>query len=133
MKLNELMHKEPATVLKWIPEEANKMIKVILGLAWVSFYPFGAVAYAHVPEEGYGTGPWMMHLGHWTGWWIFPLVIFVVMMIFCFFFFGRRGGRSPWCGFDGQKDKETPLDILKKRYAKGEISKDEFEKISKDL
>jgi putative membrane protein len=28
---------------------------------------------------------------------------------------------------------ETPLDILKKRYARGEISKDDFDRIKKDL
>ncbi len=33
----------------------------------------------------------------------------------------------------GSRRSETPLEILKKRYARGEISKEEFDKMKNDL
>jgi len=109
------------------------MKKLLIACAITGLQAFTPVVFAHGPEEGYPMGPWMMWWGHGMGWWIFPIVMIVVMFVICFLFWGRRGGRSSWCGFGEQKDSETPLEILKKRYAKGEISKEEFETIKKDL
>jgi putative membrane protein len=39
----------------------------------------------------------------------------------------RKSGES------GGQPNETPLDILKKRYAKGDITKEEFESLKKDI
>ena len=34
---------------------------------------------------------------------------------------------------DSKTSNETPLDIIKKRYAKGDISKEEFESLKRDI
>ncbi|HZK13916.1 MAG TPA: SHOCT domain-containing protein, partial [Desulfobaccales bacterium] len=72
----------------------------------------------------------------WHTWWIFPMfmpIFWIVMIGLCLYFiFGRRRSSRTWIpgqGFGG----ETALDILKKRYAKGEINKDEFEQMKRDI
>ena len=78
------------------------------------------------------------------GIWIFPIIMIVGMLIMAFvirpMMSGRGGPRSPWGASDQghhgegeSRDSETPLEILKKRYAKGEITKDEYEEIERDL
>ena len=70
------------------------------------------------------------------GWRIIPVICMLVMFFFMMF---RRGGfRPPWDQNSGRhhiesKDSETAIDILKKRYAKGEITKEEFDQMKKDL
>lgn len=66
----------------------------------------------------------------WGGMWImFPSLFFLILLILVPLLFWQRG-----CPFKTFKEEpESALEILKKRYAKGEISKDEFEQIRKDI
>ena len=73
----------------------------------------------------------------WGGMWIFPLIMFTFMLIMIYLIFGRGGFRPPWRDhenyYSGGNNAETALDILKKRYAKGEISREEFEQMKKNI
>lgn len=69
---------------------------------------------------------WPGHIG-WDGWGMFPLIMpffmIVVVVAVLYLLFGRRSGQG----------HESALDILKKRYARGEINQEDFERIKKDI
>jgi len=73
----------------------------------------------------------------WGGMWVFPIIMIVFMIFVLYLVFGRGRSRLPWQNHDKNhvrlRDPETALDILKKRYAKGEITKEEFEQIRSDI
>ncbi len=78
---------------------------------------------------GNGYGPGMMGWGFgWGGMLMGLIFLVVVILVIVFAVRAARGGY-----ITGPASHETPLDILKKRYAKGEISKDDFERMKKDL
>lgn len=72
-----------------------------------------------------------MHWGYDWGmgwfWWIF-MVVFWILVILGIVYLVRLA-----IGTKGEGREETAIEILKKRYAKGEISKEEFEEKKKEL
>ena len=77
---------------------------------------------------------WYMHDG-WGWWMIFGgiwMLLFWIAIIWLVVW-GIRSlvrHREPR---SGTPEKHDPLDIAKERYAKGQISKEEFEQIKRDL
>jgi len=76
---------------------------------------------------------WVEH-----GWyWPFPFFMFFMFIIMCFLFRGwrRRPYSCWWPGWSDyhNKDKSDVKEILKKRYVKGEISKEEYERMMKEI
>jgi putative membrane protein len=75
-----------------------------------------------------GNGGWFM-----GGMWLFWILLLVVLVLAIRSFASGSGSRE--AGTRGSLDtaSESAEDVLKKRYARGEISKDEFEVKLRDL
>ena len=69
------------------------------------------------PNGSWGFFPWM---------WIFPLIFLIVFALFL----SRIGGRPMW---GERKPHETAREILDRRYARGEVNRDEYQQMKKDL
>ena len=63
----------------------------------------------------------------WFGWFMWILII---VLIFTLIWTNTRE-KTKYIPFD--EKGEAALDILKKRYAKGEITKEQFDKMKKDI
>ncbi|MEE8418611.1 MAG: SHOCT domain-containing protein [Dehalococcoidales bacterium] len=73
-----------------------------------------------------------MFLHDGMGWWMAFVFVFMV------FFWGGLIALVVWgvkklTGRNGSSSRQAPLDIAKERYAKGEISEEEFQRLKKDL
>lgn len=95
---------------------------------YTAFGVFGAAGYASANMMGWGYDGSMMGWGFGGG--LFMLVWWVVIIAGIVLFVRWVAGQTK-CGHNGHE--KTSLDILKERYAKGEINKEEFEEKKKDL
>jgi len=78
--------------------------------------------WGHFGHAAYGFPFWWLHLG-------FRLVFFaavVVGIVYLARYFARRGGGP-------SHHEESALDILQKRYARGEITREQFEEMKRNL
>jgi len=58
--------------------------------------------------------------------WFIPLICIAICVVLFLVF--RRGGMGPF-----SKRMTSAIDILNSRYAKGEISKEEYDRMKKDI
>ncbi len=72
---------------------------------------------------GFDHGGWMSGGGGvMMLWWLLPIALLIALVVY---FVSPSAGRNP-------SDK-TALDILKERYARGEIGKEEFDEKKRDV
>ncbi|MCJ7769342.1 MAG: SHOCT domain-containing protein [Dehalococcoidales bacterium] len=71
---------------------------------------------------------WEDGMSWWWGFSLFFMLIFGTGFIVLIFWAIKKMGKG-----DDSTTRSGPLDITRERYAKGEISKEEFEQIKKDL
>jgi len=76
------------------------------------------------------TGQWdhMMGPGAYGGMFMWLILIVIVgIVLYLVFNQSKRSGNRP------DSERETPTEILKRRYAKGEITREEFDRLKKDI
>jgi putative membrane protein len=80
---------------------------------------------------GHGfMGPGFYGGGYWLGGFIGMLLIAAALacIVFLVVWLVRQMPRKP-----GEGEDESAIDILKRRYARGEISREEYERMKKDI
>ena len=75
---------------------------------------------------------WDGHDG--MGWWmLWGSILWVVFIVAIVLVTARLSGDGRRADNTGQPPPEAPLDIARRRYASGELSREEFEQIRRDL
>lgn len=105
------------------------MKRFLLSIVILPTFPSFLLANETTPNQW----PWgMQHMMFWMPWGgmlIMPIFLIVFVAILFLIFYRRAPSHTEPPMFK----TESAMEILKKRYAKGEITKEEFESMKKDL
>lgn len=102
----------------------------------VALLPHAAWAQASTSVDHYGYGPYMMGWGGGWGMIFGPIfMIFMLALVIAVAVLLVRWLGGPWqtTAPHHPQSGRTPLDILKERFARGEIDKEEFEERRRTL
>lgn len=102
--------------------------KLMLTPAALMTLPIQTALAQSTDHPGYGHGFWGGHSGGWFMGPVMMLILIAVVVVVVIWIVRQAGGnanRHP-SGHNRSSDK-TPLEILKERFAKGEIDEEEFE------
>ena len=94
---------------------------VMVGVVMFLRFSFTGTAYAN----GTPGGRWGWH--HMTGGGAFMWLLWIIIIAGAIYFFVNHAHQQH------AHPRDTPLDILQKRYARGEIFKEEYEEMKKHL
>jgi putative membrane protein len=102
----------------------------VIPIFFLSLFPFLGEGSGY----GWGMGPGMMGWGYGM-WWIWPIfmLIFLVAVIIGIILLIRWLTTSTGQGARATGTEDSALEILRSRYARGEIDREEFEQKKKDL
>jgi len=105
---------------RWLVLLPISMAGLLASCAGDDYYgPRGPGGWGSMPMMNYGFGYGYGGMFMW-------IIFLVVIGLLIYFVVQARNTKGP-------TPVETPLDILKKRYAKGEITKEEFDRMKNDL
>ncbi|NQV21305.1 MAG: SHOCT domain-containing protein [Rhodospirillales bacterium] len=104
-----------------------KTLKVLLSMCLLVLAA-APTAWAQQGGHMWGGGGWMF-MGPVT----MILFLAAIIAVIVFVIRGAGSGSSGRSPKDREQPSETPLDILKKRYARGEIGQAEFEEIRRAI
>ncbi len=112
------------------------MKKLIVISFFASFFWFFKLPPSYAQWWGSGDwgmpGPGMMGWGWWGMGWIFMIIFWGLIIVGLIFLIRWLAGLSrSHPSYD--KTQNSALDILKQRYARGEINKEEFDQKKRDL